>query len=174
MMMNDRRRYRMKKWFIYSLVSLFVISVGVSFQGCSKKQVKKEGEEETVAGGGSGTGKIEIGDSGGLKTVHFDFDTFNLSEEARTTLKENAQWLKDHKSIKAQVEGHCDSRGTQEYNLALGQKRADAVRKYLADLGVGAKRLATISYGEEKPLVSAETEEAWIKNRRAQFVITEK
>ena len=161
----------MKKWFIYSLVSLFVISMGLSFQGCSKKQVKTEGEE---AGLGDGTGKIEIGDSGGLKIVHFDFDTFNLTEEARTTLKDNAQWLKSHKSIKVQVEGHCDSRGTQEYNLALGQKRSDVVRRYLADLGVATKRLSTISYGEEKPLDSVETEEAWVKNRRAQFVITDK
>ena len=164
---------KIKKLCIYSLVSLFVISVGLSFQGCSKKQVKKDGEEETTTGEG-GTGKIEIGDSGGLKIVHFDFDTFNLSEEARTTLKDNAQWLKSHKSIKVQVEGHCDSRGTQEYNLALGQKRSESVRKYLTDLGVGAKRLSTISYGEEKPLNSEETEEAWSKNRRAQFVITDK
>lgn len=162
----------MKKWFIYSLVSLFVISVGLSFQGCSKKQVKKEGEEITT--GEDGTGKIEIGDSGGLKMVHFDFDTFNLAEEARETLKENAQWLKAHKGIKVQVEGHCDSRGTQEYNLALGQKRSEAVRRYLADLGIATKRLSTISYGEEKPLETAETEEAWSKNRRARFVITDK
>ncbi len=161
----------MKKWFIYSLVSFFIISMGLSFQGCSKKQVKKDGEETTEEGR---TGKIEIGDTGGLKIVHFDFDTFSLTEEARTTLKENTEWLKTHKSIKVQVEGHCDSRGTQEYNLALGQKRADAVRKYLADLGIGAKRLSTISYGEEKPLDSVETEEAWAKNRRAQFVITDK
>lgn len=161
----------MKKWFIYSLVSLFVISIGFSFQGCSKKQVKKDGEETTAEGG---TGKIEIGDSGGLKTVHFEFDTFSLTEETRETLKDNAQWLKDHKNIKVQVEGHCDSRGTQEYNLALGQKRSEAVRKYLADLGVGVKRLSTLSYGEEKPIDSEETEEAWTKNRRAQFVITAK
>lgn len=162
-----------KKLFIYSLVSLFVISIGLSFQGCSKKQVKKDGEEETTTGG-DGTGKIEIGDSGGLKIVYFDFDTFNLAEEARTILKDNAEWLKSHKSIKVQVEGHCDGRGTQEYNLALGQKRSESVRKYLVDLGVGAKRLSTISYGEEKPLNSEETEEAWAKNRRAQFVITDK
>ena len=161
----------MKKWFIYSLVSLFVMSIGLSFQGCSKKQVKKD-EEGTATGGA--TGKIEIGDSGGLKVVHFDFDTFNLSEEARNTLKENAEWLKAHKSIKVQVEGHCDSRGTQEYNLALGQKRSDTVRKYLADLGIGTKRLSTLSYGEEKPMDSSETEEAWAQNRRAQFVITAK
>jgi len=160
----------MKKWFIYSLVSLFVISIGLSFQGCSKKQVKKDGEETTTGG----TGKVEIGDSGGLKMVHFDFDTFSLSEEARTVLKDNAEWLKSHKGIKVQVEGHCDSRGTQEYNLALGQKRADVVRKYLADLGIGSKRLSTLSYGEEKPIDSAETEEAWTQNRRAQFVITAK
>ncbi|MBI3018470.1 MAG: peptidoglycan-associated lipoprotein Pal [Deltaproteobacteria bacterium] len=161
----------MKKWFIYSLVSLFVISVGLGFQGCSKKQVKKDGEE---AGIGDGTGKIEIGDSGGLKIVHFEFDASGLTKEARTILKDNAEWLKGHKNIKVQVEGHCDSRGTQEYNLALGQKRAEAVRKYLADLGVAAKRLSTISYGEEKSLDFSETEEAWTKNRRAQFVITDK
>ena len=162
----------MKKWFIYSLVFFFVIYIGFSFQGCSKKQVKKDGEETTTRG--DGTGKIEIGDSGGLKIVHFDFDTFNLSEEARMTLKDNAEWLKSHKSIKVQVEGHCDSRGTQEYNLALGQKRSESVRKYLTDLGVTSKRLSTISYGEEKPLDPEHNEVAWAKNRRDHFVISVK
>ena len=119
---------------LYSLLSLMFLCCLLSFQGCSKKQVKKDQE---ASGGAAGLGKgktvdvVEIGHSGLMQTVYFEFDKFSLSEEARTVLKENAQWLKSKKNIKVQVEGHCDSRGTEEYNLALGQKRADSVRKYL-------------------------------------------
>lgn len=145
---------------------------------CAKKQIKKDGvsgDQEEADGGTMGVGRtsvVEIGQSGGLVMVHFDFDQYTLSEEAREMLKQNAQWLKDNKKIKVQIEGHCDSRGTQQYNLALGQKRADFVRHYLMELGIESSRLATISYGEDHPLVTGEEEEAWAKNRRAEFVIT--
>ena len=153
-----------------------MMCLALSFSACSKKQVKKEGEiEESDAGGrNERMGKVEIGFSGAMAMIHFDFDQYTLTSAAQETLKKNAEWMKKNKNIKTQIEGHCDSRGTQEYNIALGQKRAETVRKYLADLGIPSFRLATISYGEEKPLDASESEEARANNRRAEFVITDK
>jgi peptidoglycan-associated lipoprotein len=89
-------------------------------------------------------------------------------------LKANSAFLKKFPNIKIQIEGHCDERGTNEYNLALGERRANSTKKYLLSLGVSENRMSTISYGEEKPMDSAHNEEAWAKNRRAHFVITAK
>ena len=106
-----------------------------------------------------------------LKDVYFDFDRYDLSADARTVLRANADWLKNNPGTRVEIEGHCDDRGTNEYNLALGAKRAQAVREYLATLGVAANRLSTISYGEEIPVCKEETESCWKQNRRARFVI---
>ena len=106
-----------------------------------------------------------------LKEIYFDFDRYDLKAEARATLKANAGWLKANPSARVEVEGHCDERGTNEYNLALGAKRAQAARDYLASLGIAAGRLSTISYGEEVPVCKEQAEECWQKNRRARFVI---
>jgi peptidoglycan-associated lipoprotein len=103
--------------------------------------------------------------------VLFEFDQYILSDTAKQILDKKAKWLKDFPSTKVQVEGHCDERGSAEYNLALGQKRADAVMQYLVSLGININRLSTISYGKEKPLDPGHTEEAWVKNRRAQLVL---
>jgi peptidoglycan-associated lipoprotein len=108
-----------------------------------------------------------------VQDVFFDFDKAELRADARSVLQADAQYLKDHPDAKVVLEGHCDERGTEEYNLALGQRRADAVKQYLVDLGVPASRLSTISYGEEKPFVMGHTEEAWAKNRRVHFDITQ-
>jgi len=158
----------MKKCYFPIFMGLLMMAIGFSFQACSKKQVKTE---EGGAGKMKKEGIVEIGYSGAMQTIYFEFDKYTLSDEAREILKENAQWLKSKKSIKVQVEGHCDNRGSEEYNLALGQKRAESVRKYLLDLGVAASRLTTLSYGEEKPLDKIDAEEAWSKNRRAEFII---
>jgi len=103
--------------------------------------------------------------------VHFAYDSSELSSMAKMLLKEKAAYLKDNSLISATIEGHCDERGTTDYNIALGERRATAVKSYLVNLGVAASRLNTISYGEEKPLDTANTENAWRKNRRAHFVI---
>ncbi len=106
-----------------------------------------------------------------LKEIYFDFDKYDLRGDARDTLKGNADWLKTNPSIRVEIEGHCDDRGTNEYNLALGAKRAQAAKDYLVTLGISAERLSTISYGEELPVCKEPTEECWQKNRRDRFVI---
>ncbi|MCP4671976.1 MAG: peptidoglycan-associated lipoprotein Pal, partial [Desulfobacula sp.] len=103
--------------------------------------------------------------------IHFEYDSSKLSSMAKTLLQEKAAWLKANYSVSVIVEGHCDDRGTTEYNLALGERRASAAKAYLINLGVSAARLGTISYGEEQPLDSSKTEHAFRKNRRAHFAI---
>ncbi|HHQ48895.1 MAG TPA: peptidoglycan-associated lipoprotein Pal [Acidobacteria bacterium] len=114
----------------------------------------------------------ELNRRGYLKDVFFDTDSYELKPEAKTKLAENASWLQKHPTIKILIEGHCDERNTREYNLALGERRANAVRDYLIFLGVPADRIATISYGEERPFALGHNEAAWRLNRRAHFVIT--
>jgi len=106
-----------------------------------------------------------------LKEIYFDYDRHDLRADARATLKGNADWLKDNPSVRIEIEGHCDERGTNEYNLALGAKRAQAAKDYLVSLGITANRLSTISYGEEVPVCKEQNEECWQKNRRDRFVI---
>ena len=106
-----------------------------------------------------------------LQTVYYDFDSYVLSQASRDTLYSNAEYLLKKYSGKIQVEGHCDERGSDEYNLALGEKRAKAALNYLTTLGVPADRLSFISYGKEKPADPGHDEAAWAKNRRAEFVI---
>ena len=106
-----------------------------------------------------------------LKDIYFEFDSYTLRPDALPVLGKLADWLIANKDIKLVVEGHCDERGTIEYNLALGQRRADAVKDYLVKAGVGEGRIKTISYGKEVPLDPGHTEEAYAKNRRAHFRI---
>ena len=105
--------------------------------------------------------------------VHFAFDSFLLDPEAERILAEKAAWLQDNANVDVQIEGHCDERGTSDYNLALGERRANAVQQYLTLLGIDSGRLSTISYGEEQPLDPGHDEAAWSRNRRAHFVITQ-
>jgi peptidoglycan-associated lipoprotein len=106
-----------------------------------------------------------------IPDIYFDFDQYNLKPLAQTTLKNGAPAYLKYKDYKLVVEGHCDERGTVEYNLALGQKRADEAAKYLVDLGIEKNRVKTISYGKEMPVDKGHDEAAWSKNRRAHFVI---
>lgn len=162
-----------------SLVAVVVASVMLTVS-CKSKKVTPE----TPAGGadgstmdsninsqdmsydaqGSDSGKIN-----GLVTVNFDLDSSTLTSDTRRKLAENAEWIKANKAT-IQVEGHCDSRGSNEYNLALGERRAKAVKTYLVNLGIDSKRMTIISYGEEKPIASGDSEEAYAKNRRVNFV----
>jgi len=103
-----------------------------------------------------------------LPAIRFDYDRDALSEEALGTLKSNAAWLKANAKVEIQIQGHCDERGTVAYNLALGQKRARAVRDYYRALGVSMRRMSTLSYGKEKPDCQESTEECWRSNRRAE------
>jgi peptidoglycan-associated lipoprotein len=106
-----------------------------------------------------------------IPDIFFDYDKYNLKPLAQTTLKNGAPAYLKYRDFKLVVEGHCDERGTAEYNLALGEKRATEAAKYLADLGIEKDRIKTISYGKEMPLDKGNNEEAWAKNRRAHFVI---
>lgn len=106
-----------------------------------------------------------------IPDIHFDFDKYDIKPEAQAILKAAAPAYLKYRGYKLVVEGHCDERGTAEYNLALGQRRADAAAKYLSDLGIEKDRIKTISYGKEMPLDKGHNEEAWAKNRRAHFVI---
>jgi peptidoglycan-associated lipoprotein len=105
----------------------------------------------------------------GLQRIQFDFDQYVLTDAAMATLAQNAELLKAAPSVRVQIEGHCDERGSDEYNLALGEKRALTTKNYLASLGVDPSRLSIISYGEEVPLDPTHDEAAWAKNRRAEF-----
>lgn len=106
-----------------------------------------------------------------LKDVFFEFDKYDLRTDARETLKANAEWLKRNSAVRIEIEGHCDDRGTNEYNLALGAKRAQAAKEYLATLGISGERLSTISYGAEIPVCKEQNESCWAQNRRDRFVI---
>jgi peptidoglycan-associated lipoprotein len=107
-------------------------------------------------------------------TIYFAYDDYSLTTEAQSELSKIGEYLKSNTTAVVQVEGHCDERGTVEYNLALGERRAQSVKSYLVNLGVTDARLATISYGEEKPAADGHDEAAWTKNRRAAFVLTVK
>ena len=105
------------------------------------------------------------------ENILFVFDSFQLSPTAKALLKEKAEWLSENSKYSVTIEGHCDENGTTEYNIALGERRALAVKKYLKNLGIAGYRLTTVSFGEEKPLDTGNTESAYRKNRRAQFVL---
>jgi len=107
-------------------------------------------------------------------TVYFDFDKYNIRGDQKANLDKNAKLLKENSDMVIKIEGHCDERGTVEYNLALGDKRANSVKDYLVDLGISANRIETISYGKERPVDPGHNEAAWAKNRRAEFRIIKK
>jgi peptidoglycan-associated lipoprotein len=109
-----------------------------------------------------------------LKDIHFEFDKYDIRRGDEEILRENAALIKKYPKVKIQIEGHCDERGTVEYNLALGERRANNTKKYLVSLGIASNRISTISYGKEKPLDPGRNEEAWAKNRRAHIVLLSK
>jgi peptidoglycan-associated lipoprotein len=169
------------RWLTVGALALSLVAVG-GCGGKKKSDLTGEGagafgEENLGAGAGSlaqakaGTlGSASLPD-GPLADIHFAYDSFDLSDEARRMLQGHASWLKDHSGVRLEVEGHCDERGTIEYNLALGAKRAAAAKSYLATLGVSPDRMTTISYGEELPLCHDAVESCWQRNRRAHFVV---
>jgi len=109
-----------------------------------------------------------------LQRIHFDFDKYFIRDDMKPILEKNAEWLKKFPSVKILIEGHCDERGTEEYNMALGEKRAKSTMNYLISLGISPDKMKIISYGKSRPLDPGHNEEAWALNRRADFVIIEK
>jgi peptidoglycan-associated lipoprotein len=139
----------------------------------AKKPIGGELEKSLVAKKEQGI-EGEVFESKLFKDIHFDFDKYDIRGEDEAILRENAAWLKKNPKMKIQIEGHCDERGTAEYNLALGERRANITKKYLVSLGVASDRISTISYGEERPLDPGHNEGAWAKNRRAHIVVLSK
>ena len=129
---------------------------------------EKAGEEAAAAEAAANVAK----EASQFEDIHFAFDRFDLRPDAREILDVHAKWLKAHPEYVVRIEGNCDERGTVEYNLALGDRRAKIAMKYLVDLGIVKTRISTISYGKERPLDPEHNEEAWAKNRRDHFVIT--
>ncbi len=181
-----------KKWIILFLV--FIIPGMLLTASCSKKMVKTDGMPVAGDSGAAGdAGAIDegslAGDRSGLldeegltpeqrrardaflnEHIYFEFDSDVLSAEAQATLMRKAEYLQKNPGRRVTIEGHCDERGTTEYNLALGDRRALSVKKYLENLGVAASRMTPVSYGEEQPIDPGHTEAAWAQNRRAQFI----
>jgi peptidoglycan-associated lipoprotein len=186
--------------YVGNLSLMIILSGALAFAGCSstttpdkpepsaaaaatpaetKKKVDsgKTTESTTKAPPSSSLDALQRGESTAtpasspLKDVYFDFDRYDLRADAREILKANSAWLKANPAAQIQIEGHCDERGTTEYNVALGSRRAESVKDYLVTLGASADRLSTISYGEEVPVCRDQTEECWQKNRRARFVV---
>lgn len=146
----------------FALIVVLMLSLGA----CSRSkggQARPEDER-------GGDGNIPLANAGSeLDMIHFAYDSSAVSSEGQSTLRTNAKWLQDHAGTGVQIEGHCDERGTNEYNLALGERRARSAFDYLRSLGVKKEQMSTISYGEELPLDPGHTEDAFAKNRRAQF-----
>lgn len=168
-----------------AVVRLFFICAAAVFAvSCGKKNVKQSAQapaqvqESAVTEMDAEVSEREGSLRGGqyaadpeLRLVAFDFDKTELSDESRKTLRENAAALKKRPAVEIQISGHCDERGTTEYNLALGQRRANAVRDYYKYLGVKLSRMSTISYGEERPVCQGASEECWNRNRRAETLV---
>ena len=189
-----------KKSFI---ITILILCIALIMMGCPKKTVVKEEpsakkeeavkieaakKEEAAKREEAARKELEkslmakkepgiegvVFESSLLKDVHFDFDKYDIRPGDAAILKGNAEVLKKYHGVKIQIEGHCDERGTNEYNLALGERRSNSTKNYLLSLGVSPERISTISYGEERPVDPGHTEEAWAKNRRAHTIITAK
>lgn len=135
------------------LAGLAVVVLAFSLGACSQTKKPKEAKPS----------KAE------LQRVHFDYDKSDIRSDSKSILEGNANWMKKNKGTDVVVEGHCDERGSDEYNIALGNRRAKSAKNYLISLGVDGKKLSTKSYGEEKPLENCHAENCWSKNRRAEF-----
>ncbi|MBI1215154.1 MAG: peptidoglycan-associated lipoprotein Pal [Alphaproteobacteria bacterium] len=159
---------------IISLLAVLVLVAGCSHQPKDTGTVSTNGDMTSTmapAGAGPAAGTeqdlvVNVGDR-----VFFGYDQYDLTPDARATVEKQAQWLKSYPNVNVMVEGHCDERGTREYNLALGEKRATTVRNYLIANGVAPNRIQTISYGKERPAVLGSDETAWAQNRRGVLVV---
>ena len=162
----------MKKNLIVALVLAF------AFVGCSstKKTAPTDAgmEVPSVSATAEINGDSDSGKAGDMRTVFFAFNSSELSADAKSVLDSNVEYLKANPTIEVQIEGHCDERGGVQYNIALGEKRAQTVRNYLMAMGVASSRITMISFGKERPLSFGHDEDSWGQNRRGNFVITAK
>jgi peptidoglycan-associated lipoprotein len=161
---------------IFSTLMVAFLSVG-----CATK--KPANEQDTGAMGADGAnvgaslqlnGDSDSNTAGGLQTVYFGFDSANLDSAGKQAVRNNAEFLKANPNVDVQIEGHADERGSIQYNLALGERRAKSVRDQLVSQGVAGRRLSIISYGKERPVAEGSNETAWARNRRGNFVVTAK
>jgi peptidoglycan-associated lipoprotein len=196
---NKEKKMKPYRMMPLALALIFPATL-LMFTACaSKKEISSEPYTQTEGAGADRAGEADLGREGGIgeeelagsgmrtaaeqqrieqerdtfenEDIYFEFDSASLNAAAREVLQKKARWLDENPSVKVIIEGHCDNRGTNEYNLALGEARARSAQAYLLDLGIHPSRIKTVSYGEERPIDPAETEEAWAKNRRAHFVI---
>jgi peptidoglycan-associated lipoprotein len=170
--------------------SLLALAGALAIAGCAKKkpaELPPPPPASTAPTDGSGTGagmgtggvgsglvpgsRAEFLQQAGTDTIHFDTDSSDVNSEAQGILTAQARWLAAHPSVRVTVEGHCDERGTREYNLALGERRANSAKNALAAAGVSADRISVISYGKERPVANGSDDEAWAQNRRAVTVV---
>ncbi len=159
------------------------LAFGIAIVGCSKKapeELPPQPVDTSAATGGQQSGNSGMSDAivpgsqrdfvqfaAGQDTIYFDTDRYNIDSEDAARLQRQAQWLARYPNKRLTVEGHADERGTRDYNLALGERRANAAKNYLVSLGVQAARIRTVSYGKERPVALGSTESAWAQNRRA-------
>jgi len=172
---------------LWRAAALLLVAVALGFAGCSSNKPKPGaaganpngsglGSENLGANGGSSLNKFSSGGSlggqgGPLADIHFGYNDYTVTPQDGEVLKKNAEWLQQHTGARVQIEGHCDERGSEEYNIALGARRAQAAKDYLETLGVPADRMSTISYGKELPLCTEHNDDCWAQNRRDHFVV---
>lgn len=173
------------------LLVLAILSLMVLFNACGKKAVQVAPVQEPVEKVEEPVTQVEkpylseeelfqqktieeLNKDQVMKMINFDFDKYEVREDMRPILQANADWMLKFPTVNVLIEGHCDERGTIEYNIALGEKRAEAAKNYLASLGVKAANIKIVSYGKSKPLVQGVDEATYFQNRRAEFVITKK
>ncbi len=165
-----------------------LLVLGLAVGGCSSKKNQNEGqgvnpnpnglgENGVGSGGGSSLTAMQNGtmgaNGGPLSDIHFDYNESTIRPQDNEVLRANADYLSAHAATRVQIEGHCDDRGSEEYNIALGARRAQAAKDYLATLGVSGDRMSTISYGKELPLCTEETDDCWAQNRRDHFAVSQ-
>ena len=164
----------MKKFIFLLILPLFL---GLVFSGCCcPKKKAVEPPAEIVAAPPEVTEEVPPPvpePAVSLDPIYFDFDKSNITSDAKAILDKNAEWLSKNSTAKIRIEGNCDERGTNEYNMALGERRANTAKQYFLNLGVSADRLTMVSYGEEKPMDPGHDEAAWTKNRRDDFKVIE-
>ena len=174
------------------LLALVALSLLLMFNACAKKAAKVEPVQQPVVEKvEEPTARVEkpvlseeelfqqksleeLNKDQILKRIHFDFDKYTIRDDMKPVIQANANWLLKFASVEILIEGHCDERGTIEYNIALGEKRAEAAKNYIASLGMNPAKIKIISYGKSKPLVAGVDEATWYQNRRAEFVVTKK
>ena len=168
-----------------NIFAVIMVILSLTLVGCGSTQKKSDSSSDRDSQEKDSTidnqgltlelnGDSDSGTAGALQTVFFAFDSAALTDEAKRNLENNSEYLQDNDDIEIQIEGHADERGGVQYNLALGEKRAESVKDYLVALGVSSSRISTLSFGKERPLAFGHNEEAWSQNRRANFVVTDK